>query len=126
MTHRGARGVVQLRRVLKLFDPGAQSPRETWLRLLIISSGFPRPRTQIPVRVGGRIKYYLDMGWEDIELAVEYDGDHHRRDRVQFARDITRPEELADLGWTVLRAAAATPPAQVIARLRRAWASKVR
>lgn len=114
--HRGVRGISQLRRALALCDPGAQSPKETWLRLLVIRAGFPRPRTQIPVA-----RYFLDMGWEDIKLALEYDGDHHRTDRVQFARDITRLEELAALGWTIVRVAADTPPDSIVARLRRAW-----
>lgn len=124
-THRGARGVRQLRAALHLHDPGAQSPRETWVRLLIIGAGYPRPTTQIPV-VDGATRYYLNLGWEDLKLAVEYDGDHHRTDRSQFARDITRLEQLADLGWTVLRVAADTAPQEFLARLGRAWASKVR
>jgi very-short-patch-repair endonuclease len=124
--HRGARGVRQLDKALTLFDAGAESPRETWLRLLVVSSGFPRPRTQIPITVDGRVKYYLDMGWEDIYVALEYDGDHHRTDRDQFARDITRLEELADLGWTVIRVAAGTARAEILARLHRARVSKVR
>jgi hypothetical protein len=45
--NRGARGLRQLERVLGLVDPGAQSPKETWLRLLLIRVGLPRPRTQI-------------------------------------------------------------------------------
>lgn len=126
--HPGARGVRQLRSALELYDAGAQSPQETWLRLLVIDAGFPPPRTQIPVRVSGRIKYYLDMGWEDVKIAVEYDGDHHRIDRAQFKRDILRLEELADLGWIVIRIAAGTPRHETIARLHRAWqtAAKVR
>ena len=47
--HVGARGLRQLRRVLDLADAGAESPRETWLRLLLIGAGYPRPRTQIPL-----------------------------------------------------------------------------
>ncbi|GAH59580.1 unnamed protein product, partial [marine sediment metagenome] len=35
-------------------------------------------------------RYYLDMGWEERRLAVEYDGDHHRSNPVQFARDVRR------------------------------------
>jgi len=126
--HPGTRGLCRLREALALHDAGAQSPRETWLRLLVIGAGLPRPQTQIPVVVNGRPKYYLDMGWEDLKIAVEYDGDHHRTDRAQFARDITRLEELADLGWTVIRVAAGTPPHEILARVRRAWhnASKVR
>ena len=124
--HRRTRGVRQLDKALTLFDAGAESPRETWLRLMVIEAGFPRPRTQIPVVVDGRRKYYLDMGWEALLVALEYDGDHHRTDRIQFARDITRLEELADLGWTVIRVAAGTARAEILARLHRAWASKVR
>lgn len=121
--HRGARGSRQLRTALALYDPGAQSPQETWLRLLIIEAGFPGPRTQIPVTVGGRAKYYLDMGWEDLKIAVEYDGDHHRIDRGQFKRDILRLEELADLGWIIIRVAAGTPRREIIARLQRSWSA---
>ena len=119
--HPGTRGVCRLREALALHDPGSQSPRETWLRLLIVGVGLPRPQTQIPVVVNGRPKYYLDMGWEDLKIAVEYDGDHHRTDRAQFARDITRLEELADLGWTVIRVAAGTPPREILDRVHRAW-----
>lgn len=118
--HRGVRGVRQVSRTLASHDRGSQSPRETWLRLLIIEAGFPRPRTQIPVRARGNT-YYLDMGWEERKIAVEYDGDHHRTDRVQFAKDITRLDDLAGLGWIVIRVATATPQAEIVARLRRAW-----
>lgn len=114
-----SRGLRNLRKALALYDPGAQSPRETWLRLLVINAGFPRPRTKIPVS-----RYYLDMGWEDIKLAAEYDGDHHRADRAQFARDITRLEELANLGWTIVRVAAESAPDDVVRRLRRAWKAR--
>lgn len=126
--HRGARGVRQLRAALTLYDAGAQSPQETWLRLLVVDAGFPKPRTQIPVSVGGRVKYYLDMGWDDPKVAIEYDGDHHRTDRRQFNRDIVRLEELADLGWIVVRIAAGTARRDIVARLQRArdTASKVR
>ncbi len=126
--HPGARGLCRLRKALALHDAGAQSPRETWLRLLVIGAGLPRPQTQIPVVVNGRPKYYLDMGWEDLKIAIEYDGDHHRADRAQFARDITRLEELAGLGWTVIRVAAGSPPHEILPRVRRAWhnASSVR
>jgi hypothetical protein len=45
----GARGMVQLRRVLELMDGGAESPQETRTRLLLIAAGFPKPQTQIVV-----------------------------------------------------------------------------
>lgn len=122
--HKGVPRVRQIEQALELHDPGSQSPKETWLRLLIVDAGFPRPRTQIPVRGRSGRRYYLDMGWEDIKVAVEYDGDHHRTGRSQFARDIVRLEELAELGWIIIRVAADTPPAEVIRRLNKAWAAR--
>lgn len=102
--HRGAPGLRQLETVLSLVDTGAQSPKESWLRVILIDAGLPRPRTQIPVLgSNGWPKYYLDMGWEDIKVAVEYDGEHHRTDRLQYARDVQRSRELARLGWVVIR-----------------------
>ena len=39
--YRGRRGIRNARSVLGLVDPGAESPKETWLRLLVIRNGFP-------------------------------------------------------------------------------------
>ena len=70
-----------------LVDAGAESPRETWLRLLLIKAGYPPPQTQIPVYGQyGELVAVVDMGWEDIKLALEYEGDHHRTDRREFNR----------------------------------------
>lgn len=125
--HRHARGLRQLEAVLDLMDPGAASPRETWLRLLLIRAGFPRPRTQIPVlSADGRRRYYLDMGWEDILLAVEYDGEQHRVDPVRYAYDIERSEDLDELGWTRVRVVKQNRPADIIRRVERAWAARTR
>jgi hypothetical protein len=63
--HRGARGLRQLETALELVYAGAQSPKETWLRLELIRGGLPRPTTQIPVPTDEGL-YYLDMGWEEI------------------------------------------------------------
>jgi len=115
------RGLRRLEAVLDLVDPGAQSPKETWLRLLLIDAGLPRPRTQIPVRGSdGWPTYYLDMGWEDIKVAVEYDGDHHRTDRVQYAKDIHRLEDLERLGWIVIRVLANDTAPHIVRRVRAA------
>ncbi len=113
--------------MLDLYDPGAASPKETWLRLLVIRAGYPRPRTQIPVRSpDGRRQYYLDMGWEDMMLALEYDGEQHRVDPVQYAYDIQRSEDLAELSWTRLRVVKENRSADVLRRLERVWRSKLR
>jgi very-short-patch-repair endonuclease len=120
--HRHTRGLRQLEAALDLMDAGAESPQETWLRLLVIRAGYPRPRTQIPVlSPDGRRWYYLDMGWDDIKLAAEYDGDYHRTTRERFAYEIERVEDLDVLGWTVVKVAARHHSPSVLRRLERAW-----
>lgn len=115
----GARGVRQLRAALQLVDGGAASPRETWLRLLLIDAGLPTPTTQIPVNDGYRSVALLDMGWPEFGVAAEYDGDHHRSDRRQYAKDQRRLRELAQLCWIVIRVIAEDKPEEVIGRVRR-------
>jgi very-short-patch-repair endonuclease len=105
--HKGRRGIRRARTALDLVDAGAESPRETWLRLLLIRAGFPRPQTQIPVYDRyGQLVAVLDMGWQNIKVAVEYDGDHHRTDRRTFNKDIRRAETVAGLGWINVRVTA--------------------
>jgi hypothetical protein len=98
----GARGVRRLRPVLDLVDGGAASPKETWLRLLLVDSGFPKPTTQIPVVEGYRAIAFLDMGWREFGVAVEYDGDQHRSDRRRYVNDQRRLRRLAEWGWIVI------------------------
>ncbi|WP_141681897.1 endonuclease domain-containing protein, partial [Mycobacterium malmoense] len=109
-------------------DPGAQSPRESYLRLLLIDAGLPRPQTQIPVLgVDGMPVAYLDLGWAEDMVAVEYDGDQHRTDRGQYVKDIRRMEMLEQLGWTIVRVVAEDRPAAIVRRVRDALAaSRVR
>lgn len=93
--HAGARGVRRLRDVLPLVDGGAASPKETWLRLLLIDAGLPVPTTQIPVVHRWRNVGVLDMGWEKYMVAAEYDGDQHRSDRGRYVKDQRRLRKLA-------------------------------
>jgi very-short-patch-repair endonuclease len=95
-------------------------PKETWLRLLLIDAGFPKPSTQIPIVENYRTLAVLDMGWREFGVAVEYDGDHHRSDRHQYAKDQWRLRKLAELGWIVIRVIAEDRPEEVIERVRRA------
>nr|WP_090275905.1 hypothetical protein [Mycolicibacterium komanii]CRL69050.1 hypothetical protein CPGR_01365 [Mycolicibacterium komanii] len=103
-TRRGARGVVQLRRVVELMDGGAESPQETRTRLLLIAAGFPRPQTQIlVVDEYGSFVGRVDMGWEEFKVGIEYDGPQHWEDPDQYARDIDRLAELGSQGWLIIR-----------------------
>jgi hypothetical protein len=119
--YRGRRGIRKARAVLDLVDPGAESPQETWLRLLVIRNGFPRPQTQIPVYDEyGTLVAVLDMGWEYIKLALDYEGDHHR-DSVRFNKDIRRHDDVTELGWTDIRVTSRDTEGGIIARLTVEW-----
>lgn len=122
--HPGVRGLRRLETALALVDPGAQSPKETWLRLLLIRGGIPKPTTQIPVYEDGRPAAYLDMGWEEYLVAVEYDGDQHRTDRWQYVKDIRRLDMLRDLGWIIIRVVAEDGAADILRRVRDALAAR--
>jgi hypothetical protein len=120
-----ARGVRQLRELLPLVDGGAASPRESRIRLWLIDAGMPRPQTQILVFSGGRqAAAFLDMGWEEFKVAVEYDGDHHRKDRGQYVKDIRRLRMLEDMGWIIIRVIAEERPAEWLARVETALRSR--
>jgi hypothetical protein len=122
--HPGARGIVQLRAILPRVDPGAASPKETWLRLLLVDAGLPTPETQIPVVANYRTIAVLDMGWERFKVAVEYDGDQHRTSRRQYVRDLRRLKELERLGWIVIRVIAEDRPENVLRQVREALRSR--
>lgn len=121
LRHPHVKGLRQLDRVLDLVDAGSESPQETRVRLMLIHAGFPRPQTQIPVRgPDGHPRYYLDMGWQDQMIAVEYDGRHHT-DRPVYSRDIIRLEYVNTVGWNVVRVVAEHRQAEILHRVRQAW-----
>jgi hypothetical protein len=122
--HPHSPGLRRLEAALELVDPGSESPRESYLRLLLIDAGLPRPQTQIPVLgVDGIPVAYLDLGWEEHLVAVEYDGDQHRTDRRQYVKGIRRLEMLERMGWIVVRVVAEDGPANIIRRVREALAA---
>lgn len=107
-TELAARGQVRerrrLRKAFSLIRLTVDSPRETWLRLWIIDNGFPEPIVHPQVR--SRIKdvpLQPDLGYPELKLAIEYEGDQHRTSSGQFNSDIERRQLLEAEGWTVLR-----------------------
>ncbi|MGZ8801039.1 MAG: hypothetical protein ACXWZL_00065, partial [Mycobacterium sp.] len=125
LTHRykGTNGVRLCREAVDLMDAGAQSPKESWLRLLLIDAGFPRPETQIPVLDEfGDPFAYLDMGWRDMMIAVEYDGEHHRIDTVQYRWDARRLRMIIARDWIHIKVIAGDRPREIEAWVKRAWA----
>ncbi|WP_396928098.1 hypothetical protein [Mycolicibacterium sp.] len=82
----GVRGVRRLRATLTLVDAGAESPRESTVRMLLVSAGLPTPETQIEFYDDyGDVMIRVDMGWRQWHIAVEYDGVQHWTDGRQRA-----------------------------------------
>ncbi|MFI6324089.1 endonuclease domain-containing protein [Nonomuraea sp. NPDC050556] len=92
----------RVREILSLTDRGAASPRESWLRVVLVDGGLPKPTTQIRVGLGGDRVAYLDLGWEPYRVAVEYDGHEHHTSSADRRRDKIRRAELRGQGWRVI------------------------
>lgn len=116
----GARGIRRAREALNLMDPGAQSPRETWLRLVLIDDGLPAPRTQIEVR-DGRLRAFIDMGYDEPKVGLDYEGSHHSTERTQYVHDIGRAELVERSGWYDIRVVNEHSRQFILHRLRRAF-----
>lgn len=119
----GLRGIRKARIALDLMDAGAQSPKETWLRLVLIDAGFGRPRTQIPV-TDGYSEAFLDMGYEDGRIGFDYDGAIHQTDRRRFVHDIGRAELIERQGWLDIHVVAEHSTGFILHRAREAFARR--
>lgn len=115
---KGWRGIRQVPKVVEHTEPKAESPGESRLRMIIVLGGFPRPEAQVNVydRYGehcGR----LDLGYRELRLGVEYDGQQHRE---IWEQDVERQNRLLSGGWSVLRfnkADLSRGPAAVLPRI---------
>ena len=121
--YRGARGIRRARVAMTLMDGGAQSPRETSLRLLLIDDGLPAPRTQIMV-TDGTSQAFIDMGYDEPKVGLDYEGSHHSTERSQYVHDIGRAELIEGQSWVDLRVVKEHRPRFILSRLREAFARR--
>lgn len=92
---KGFRGVVQLRRLVPLGDPRAESQPESALRLHWHEAELPWPDTQIWVHDGDVPRYRIDLGHERSRYGAEYFGEEwhdedqreHDEGRIQWLED---------------------------------------
>jgi hypothetical protein len=108
------RRVRVLRQALALSRDRVDSPMETRLRLVFVETGLPQPEVNRWVRLpDGTGVHCPDLSWPQWRVAADYDGAHHfDRDDVEDVRigrasdwrqrtDITRRDQLDDIGWTL-------------------------
>lgn len=97
---RGRRGVRQAYEMATLADGRSESGGESRLRLRVIDMGLPRPQLQVPVHdLFGRVRFRLDLGWENWMLALEYDGEEFHGPEQQD-HDENRLRWIEQRGWT--------------------------
>ncbi|TMQ90281.1 hypothetical protein ETD83_36125 [Actinomadura soli] len=100
---RGYRGNKRLREIVRLSDRGAASPGESWARVAVMESGLPRPKTQVPVRGEDGRWLYIDLGYPEFRVGLEYDGERHHSGREAQAHDARRRAWLTkEMGWDIL------------------------
>lgn len=125
---RGRRpGIRRLRRALERVRVGSMSRLETDFRLSASDAGLPEPDLDVEIRDGrGRLIGIADAAYRPQRVLVEVEGDHHRTDRHQWARDIEKHAAYAAEGWELvrltsahIRGAQASAPALLRATLRR-------
>ena len=101
--HRGKRGLRKAKEALELIRVGSDSAQETMLRLAIVRAGLPEPELNVPIITEDGVRHHEpDLSYRKYRIGIEYEGEHHG-DESQIARDITRSERYAALGWTEVR-----------------------
>ena len=98
----GARnGAVRARAAIALGDPFAESPGESVLRWAAAAAGLPAPVSQFEVWADDW--YYLDLAFEAIRLAWEFDGLGKLASREDLRAEKRRELRIQRAGWTVMR-----------------------
>ena len=98
------RGAAALGWALPLLRSGVDSARESMLRLAIIAAGLPEPIVGHPVPVEGNVVLHPDLSYPQRKIAIEYEGDDHRKDKKRWRQDLRRIVLLEEAGWRVIRA----------------------
>lgn len=98
---RGLAGVASLRAAAADARVGVDSRFETITRLLIAEAGLPEPVVHPAVVIDG-VASSPDLGYPELLIAIEYEGDGHR-DAKQWHVDIERYARFEAAGWITVR-----------------------
>lgn len=95
------RGTAILRSALRDVRRPVDSPYETRLRLGLVAAGLPEPRLQVPVDTAEGV-LHADLGYPEVKVLIEYQGDEHRTSRKRWLSDLTRVQLFQDAGYHVV------------------------
>lgn len=114
------RGADRLRAALDLIREDAWSPRESYVRCLLVAAGLPEPELNIDVfDERGRFLGCVDLAYPHERVAIEYLGMLHGE---RWAQDVERLAALRAAGWNTIEVTSPLlkRPEELIARVRAA------
>lgn len=95
------RGQPRLERALRLIREDSWSPKESAVRVELVTAGLPEPVLNVDLfDVEGSFIACPDMVYPEYRVAVEYQGEMHNE---TYAEDIERIERLRAAGWIVIQ-----------------------
>jgi very-short-patch-repair endonuclease len=101
---------------------GVDSPSESRLRMLLVLAGLPEPTVNFEIRdADGTVIVRIDLVYEAVRLAVEYDGRQHLESVRQWERDVERADFFGDRSWRHLRITAQGLYRDPESTVRRVW-----
>jgi hypothetical protein len=81
--------------ILEYLDPGSRSLKESESRAVVEFAGLPRPKVNVELTLSaGQPVVIGDLLFAPWGLVVEYEGEHHQLERLQYSSDIDRYEVL--------------------------------
>lgn len=99
----GHRWIRKARAAFEELRVGVDSPPETLVRLALQRAGLPEFRVNYPIAdETGNPRIWTDLGCPGFRTCIEYDGLHHLTPEQQ-ARDATRDQITAELGWKQIK-----------------------
>jgi very-short-patch-repair endonuclease len=92
---------------------------ETRVGRVLLRSDFIRPVTQHQVVDNGRFVARFDFAWPDRRVGIECESYEWHSGRAAWKKDTTRFNEVAALGWIIIRATDedATDPTSLLEKL---------
>jgi very-short-patch-repair endonuclease len=120
------RGTVNCRAALPLLSTRSESPRESLLRVLLVTASLPGLQVNLPIVTTDGYRYRGDLAFPRAKMIVEYQGDHHR-DPAEYRKDLTRISRIEADDWYVMQVGAGDldNPNELVARIRRKLASRL-
>jgi hypothetical protein len=100
------RGIRTARRAVALVRVGAESPRETHVRLMLVLAGLPEPECNVNVGTSAAFIGRGDLVYTAYRLVVEYDGRQHADVSSQWEHDLDRHDAFDASAWRTVRVTA--------------------